>query len=185
MTPAEQDLSRRLDSGERLLWFGMPRQGVRFAAADFFLVPFSLAWCGFFVFWETMAIASRAPWPMALFGAPFLAVGLYFVVGRFFVDARVRARTYYGLTDRRVVIVAGLLSRRVVSLGLKDLGGMELTEHSDGSGTIAFGPQFPFAATFHGTSWPGMSRMKDRTFDQIESARDVHARIQQARDDLA
>ena len=35
-------------------------------------------------------------------GIPFLAIGLHFMFGRFLIDAKQRANTGYGVTDRRV-----------------------------------------------------------------------------------
>ncbi len=37
----------RLERGERLLWTGQPAQGLLLTAANGFLIPFSLVWCGF------------------------------------------------------------------------------------------------------------------------------------------
>ena len=63
------------------------------------MIPFSLLWCGFAVFWETMAM--RMPGPFfgpglffRLWGIPFVFVGLYFVFGRFFADALARSSSY-------------------------------------------------------------------------------------------
>lgn len=43
----------------------------------------------------------------ALWGVPFLAVGLYLAVGRFVVKARKRQKTLYAVTDQRVIEKSG------------------------------------------------------------------------------
>src|SRR3954463_10734812 len=101
---SESTLAQHLDSGERLLWSGQPRSGIRLRPQDAYLIPFSLVWGGFAIFWEFMAVtqSSKAPRPVGtvfpLFGLPFVLVGLYMIFGRFFFDARSRERTFYGVT---------------------------------------------------------------------------------------
>ena len=81
---------------------GVPAAGFGFTGADILLVPFSFVWCGFAVFWTVMA--GRAGGLFQLGGLMFVAIGLYFVAGRFFVDAWIRRGVAYALTDRRVLI---------------------------------------------------------------------------------
>jgi hypothetical protein len=68
---------------ETLLWTGRPDPAKHFGASDVFLVPFSLLWAGFAIFWLIAALVAGAPVPFALFGLPFVALGLYFIFGRF------------------------------------------------------------------------------------------------------
>ncbi|HEX4350926.1 MAG TPA: PH domain-containing protein, partial [Verrucomicrobiae bacterium] len=82
-----------MDSGEKLLWSGQPRQGLRLNISDVFVIPFSLLWCGFAIFWEANAVKGHSPFVLKLWGIPFVVIGLYMVFGRFFMDARTRVRT--------------------------------------------------------------------------------------------
>jgi hypothetical protein len=134
----EQQLTRELGRDERLLWSGTPRQGVMFRVSDAFLIPFSLFWCGFAIFWKAKVITGGAPWFFALWGMPFVLVGLYMVAGRFIADSAERKRMVYGLTNERVIIIHGLFKRVVKSLSLRSLGQVSLAERPDGTGTITF-----------------------------------------------
>jgi hypothetical protein len=83
-----------LAPGEDVLWTGTPKQGFMLHPFDALLIPFSLLWAGFAIFWETMAIKTGAPMFFWLWGVPFVLVGIYMTIGRFFYDRYVRARTF-------------------------------------------------------------------------------------------
>jgi hypothetical protein len=180
---AASEIEQELSPGERLVWSGQPRGGIQLRAVDWFAIPFSIFWCGFAIFWETMALTATAKTPgpvgiaFPLFGVPFVLIGLYLLLGRFFVDARVRGRTWYGVTNERVIIVSGLFYRRTKSLNLPTLSDLSLSERSDGSGTITFGPSLPFGARFGGM--PGAGQYGPPTFDTIDDAKNVDGLIRQ------
>jgi hypothetical protein len=184
------ELERELSPGERLVWSGQPRGGVRLRASDAVAIPFSIFWCGFAVLWEVIALlaSNRGGGLIALvfplFGVPFVVIGLYLLVGRFFVDAKARQRTFYGVTTERIVIVSGLFARRTRSLNLRTLGAMSLAERPDGSGTITFGPASPFGHWFAPGGWPGAAQFASASFEMIERAREVHDLIRQTQKSL-
>jgi hypothetical protein len=170
-----------VERGERQLWAGAPRQGVVLRPSDAFMIPFSLMWGGFAVFWETMAVRTGGPGFFPLFGLPFVAVGLYVTVGRFLVDARRRGRTSYFVTSNRVVIVGGAFTPETKSLSLATLTDVSMTERPDGSGTITFGAVNPRYAMYAGMSWPGMPQVP--SFEMIPDVRRVYSIIQSAQQD--
>lgn len=178
--PPEDVIRRELGPSEQLLWTGRPRQGVVLRAEDGLLIPFSIMWGGFAIFWEAAAIASDAPFFFALWGVPFVLVGLYIMVGRFWVDARQRAATVYGVTSERVVIVSGVFARGVKSLSIDTLTDVSLTERAGGGGTITFG-WVPFMHWWYaGAGWPGYGQRAVPNFDLPEGARGVYEIIRGA-----
>jgi hypothetical protein len=189
-TKPAAEIEQELSPGEQFVWSGQPRGGVRLRAADWFLIPFSIFWCGFAIFWEVGAlmVTAHAPDPFAvifpLFGVPFVVIGLYLVFGRFLVDARIRGRTFYGITNERIVIVRGLFARRTKSLNLRTLSDISLSERSDRSGTITFGPCYPFGYwSFFGMwpgMWPGAGQYCPPAFDMIDDAKKVYDLVRQA-----
>jgi hypothetical protein len=176
----DRELRPQLGPGEKLLWSGQPRRGLRLRATDALLIPFSLMWCGFAVFWELSVIKEGAPFWFRLWGIPFVLMGLYLIAGRFFVDAWQRGRTYYGLTSERILLVSAGFQREVKSLPLRNLPEVTLRERGDRSGTISFGP----ASATHGwlaeAPWPGMGKYLPPRFDMVENARLVYGQIQAA-----
>jgi len=187
---ADSELRHELAPEEKLIWSGQPRQGIFLRGSDAFLIPFSLMWGGFAIFWEVMAagalLATEERPPMGigiifpLFGLPFVLVGLYLILGRFFVDARQRAKTFYGLTNERAVIVSGLLGRKVKSLNLRTLTDISLSEKAGGRGTISFGPAHPLASWLGGSSWPGGGMYAPPSFQEIQDAKKVYDMIREA-----
>jgi hypothetical protein len=131
-------------------------------------------WGGFAIFWEAAVIYSDAPWFAKLWGVPFVLIGIYLMVGRFFVDAKRRTRTFYGFTRERAVIVSGLFVTRIKSVNLRTLAETTLEERADRSGTILFGP------TRGPERGPLDVRDTTTTFELIEEARSVYNRMRNA-----
>jgi hypothetical protein len=102
---ADGPFAPHLVDREKVLWVGRPDASKLFDATDRFLIPFSLVWGGFAIFWEATVIATGAPLFFVLFGLPFVAFGLYLIFGRFVQRRLVRRRTWYAVTDRRVLVL--------------------------------------------------------------------------------
>jgi hypothetical protein len=151
-----------------------------FRASDIFLVPFSLLWGGFAMFWEYSVLTQGAPIFFALFGIPFVVIGIYLIVGRFYAEAKQREKTFYAVTSERVLIISGLLQQKVKSLALRTLSDVSLTESKDGSGSISFGHSSPFSSMFGGMSWPGMEQFSGPHLDTIKNPKQVYQLIREA-----
>jgi hypothetical protein len=88
-----------LRPGEHVYWRGQPDSKKIIGSGDLFLVPFSLLWGGFAIFWEIEA--TRAGFYFgSVFGLAFVCIGLYFIFGRFFYKRWSRNRTRYCITDQ-------------------------------------------------------------------------------------
>jgi len=179
-------LDEYLDPDERLLWAGRPQQGILFRPSDAAMVPFSLLWAGFAFFWEFMAITggSRggrgggAPFFFVLWGIPFCLAGVYITVGRFFADALVRRRTWYGLTDRRAIIISGLASSGLTSIDLLTIDQVNMVKHVGGVGTIHFGPIAGYGPRGY-RSRRSFGFTDPSAFDHIDDVAEVYRLIRQ------
>ncbi|WP_157006271.1 PH domain-containing protein [Luteibacter yeojuensis] len=175
-------LKRQLGPGEWLAWSGTPRRGLLLRPSDALAIPFSLLWGGFVAFWEYSVLKGGAPAFFGLWGIPFILVGLYMIIGRFFADAFVRSRTAYGVTDQRAIIVSGLFTSEVKSLPLASMADITLSERPDRSGSIQFGNDaMPGRSLFVGVPWPGASKQLAPRFDLISDAKKVYDLILQSR----
>jgi hypothetical protein len=171
----ENELRPLLLADEKLIWTGKPKTGIVFRNSDVFLIPFSLFWAGFAVFWETSVLATGAPLPFALFGIPFIVVGLYITVGRFFLDARKRARTIYGITNDRIIISTGIFSTEVKSLNIRTLSDITISQKADYSGSITLGPTDLSTTMLRGMEWPGIKQAP--RLECIEDVKSVYDKI--------
>ena len=123
-----------LSGGEYVLWQGKPGK-VRlldpfYLSTALFAIPW-LAFCGY---WEYMAIRSGGNF-MVLWGVPFILVGLYMLVGRPLNAIRLRGRTCYVITNRKLLIRAG---QHIQVFDGRDLPPMDIHLNRDGTGTILF-----------------------------------------------
>ena len=139
--PTPQGWDTYLDRGEKLLWEGAPRAGLRFRGSDIFLSLFGSFFFLFAVFWMYMASgAMDAPGGIGivfpLFGLPFVAVGFYLMVGRFFWDSFARSRTRYALTNKRAIVATSAVGRKLKSWPI--LSGTRLEYEPGDEATIWF-----------------------------------------------
>ena|SRR5271168_3399446 len=142
---ASMKLQPELMSGESILWAGMPNPSVIFHSTDWALVPFSLLWGGFAIFWEAGVAGwwgknSGQPWGFGmLFGAAFVVMGQYFIWGRFVMDAWLKRRTYYAITDRRVLLVQEGFKRKTRAVYLDSI--TETQREGSSTGSLWLGPK--------------------------------------------
>jgi hypothetical protein len=128
--------------GERIVWSGRPERYRLFRPADAYLIPFSVLWGGFAIFWESSALTMGAPGFFALWGVPFVAIGLYLIFFRFVVRARSLRMARYLVTNSRVIVSGGFTGQNRAETWLTRLDPPIVKERPDGSGDLAFG-SFP------------------------------------------
>lgn len=140
-----------ITAGEQILWKGTPGKGHLFLPSDLFMIPFSIFWCGFAFFWEYMALSNGAPFFFALFGLPFIAVGLYITVGRFIWKAYIRKRTAYVITNRKIIRKQG---SKVDTLEKSAIMNTDMKLYADGHGTIILNNYTYYGNRRHGYGRP-------------------------------
>ncbi len=184
-----------LSPGEKVLWSGQPpRKLLIFRASDLALLPFALIWTGFSLFWEVMALASVFsdgfdPFTLCfpLFGVPFVLIGVYLLFGRFVMDVFTRRRTYYALTDRRVLVLTTLRDRNVISMPLHKIDSVAIAIHRDSLGTLTFqsgNSQDSGSRKTYYASNGVMTSGGGPVFDHIESPKTVYDLVLEAQEEL-
>ena len=174
----QQAFTSYLQPNELIQWVGRPPSGLLFRKSDALMIPFSLLWGSFAVFWETTAYNSGAPGFFLLFGGFFVLIGLYITIGRFGYDIWRRQNTVYGLTGERALILSGIFSQSVKSINLKNTPEVSLEQKPNGYGTITFGSTLPYRSFIGNSSMPGYGQSATPCFEMIENVTSVYQIIQ-------
>ena len=152
-----------LGRDEHVLWRGMPDSSRWLYPQDAVLIPFSVMWGGFAIFWEASVLTS----PKGSGGAVFdlwgsrRGGGLYLIFGRFFVRRWMRRRTLYAVTDRRALLISPTFrgGRQVTSVWLGAFPPLEKRIGRSGRGTIWVGTFRAGQRLLAGDGgWPGGGR---------------------------
>ena len=153
----EQNLLQgELLPGESVTWSGKPNPHIIFHPNDWYLIPFSLLWGGFAIFWELGASGhggfreSNPSWFMMLWGVPFVLIGQYFIWGRFFYTAWKKRRLIYAITNRRVIVLVKPPQAKTISAYLEAIPSTEKTIRPNGIGTLIFGQTPPIWSSGRG-----------------------------------
>jgi hypothetical protein len=134
-----QHFEAELLPGEKLLWTGRPEPSVLFTPMDLFLVPFSLLWGGGVISIFVVGLMDDTGDPIfQIISTLFAMMGLYLIVGRFLVKRWAKNRTFYAVTDRRVVSLRKGFSRSVHAAFLHSIPSVAKRERRSGIGTLIF-----------------------------------------------
>jgi hypothetical protein len=178
---AQQIIREHLSSDERLIWCGRPKQGILFRAYDATFIPASLLLSLIVVSSAISAIKEPEPFgpfyfPIILF--PLALLAFYLLIARFIFDILNRRRTYYGLTEGTAVIVSGRHGQKISLVTIWPYTKVELSEYSDGFGTIRFEPAEGRVWIWQDAiGWPDRKPLK---FERIENAKTVYDMIRRA-----
>jgi hypothetical protein len=188
---SDQRVAEALVPGEHVLWSDKPDDRRWFYPEDLVLVPFSLLWGGFAIFWEVSVLASisthggtGARFLFSLWGVPFVVIGLYLIFGRLLARRWLRRGSQYVLTDRRVLSFSpswrGATHVKMIWLGSSPP--LEKHIRENGQGTLCIG-QTVAGQRWIGSSsgWPGGAMMRGSAIIlvDISDAADVYRRIVQ------
>lgn len=122
-----------LEADEYILWQGKPERVSFFRKESIFTIPFGLF---FFVFACSWCFGASAFSPFfALFGLPFMAVGLYVAFGSGIHRAIILSSTEYAITNKKLIRVS---KNRVDTVRAEKIGELKIEMHSNGTGTITF-----------------------------------------------
>lgn len=135
---ATEAIEPYLEPGEALIWTGQPKEGVVFEVADVFKSLYMILWLlvGWFIVKPAFFAQPLLAVPIASF---FIAVFLLLGIARFFIDAALRKKTFYGLTDKRIIIISNAPFETVRSVYLDQKPKIDFLPNMDDTATIDLG----------------------------------------------
>ena len=167
---------------EKILWAGQPRKKI-FARADFWIIPFSLIWggiaslIGFFLFITESIV-------FMVIGVFILFFGLYSIFGRFIYKIWKQTRTYYAVTNRRILILTNTWSKHMETAFIDTLPAINKWINSRGRGTIKFGNTSFWGSMYENTGLEFMMMGLGREaplFYNIDDAKKVYDLVTELR----
>jgi len=135
-------IPKELDPDEQVLWWAQPKLS-RFARQALPAFLFAIPWTAFAVFWMCGAAGFQVPdfsegrHFFALFGLPFVLVGLAMLSSPLWMMRKAR-RTVYVVTQSRAILFEGGWGTTIRSFGPEKLTEMIRRENRDGSGDLLF-----------------------------------------------
>lgn len=171
-----------LSPREELIWVGQPWQGVRFYQEDWFMVPLSVGAGGTLVFMGAQAMTAPT-FSVNLIGLMLLLPALYGIVGRFVMDAYLRSKTYYALTNRRVLIHFDGAGITTTSFDLLSLANLRVETGGTTRGTVYLNdlPYGVSAPASRGIPFWGSGIKPPPALEMIPDAQQLYEMIQDIR----
>jgi hypothetical protein len=163
----EKEFKDIINENEQLIWSGKPKNGLIFGVEDLFLIPFSIIWLGFILFF--IIIAEQTPTFFSLLAIPFIIVGVYLLVVRFYIDKWKRDKTLYGLTNKNIIIK---YQNEIKIININSLSNISIEVLKNGLGTITFGHIHPYNNWYKKLGWPGLKLVP--AFELIPNVKEVY-----------
>src|SRR5437899_1428225 len=98
-----QAITPQLDPDEKVIWCARLRQGLFLRAADVINIVLSVLGTGLAIMLVDQA---RTQNRLGFFVTVIALSALYWLIGRFFLGAWQRSKTYYVATDRQVIVAS-------------------------------------------------------------------------------
>jgi hypothetical protein len=122
---------------EKILWTGQPKKGFVFSGEDIFWILVGLFFIGAVSFMGYNTDLFFIIF-LIIFTLPFVLIGLYLVFGIIIYKNYQKKRTYYAVTNQRIIILINSSNKIVESILINQIPVLKKTVKNDGSGTIQF-----------------------------------------------
>jgi hypothetical protein len=174
---ATEIINQSLQLEETLIWAGQPKKGLVFEVVDIFKTIFILLFVAF-VFFAVRFLSDISILLAAPIGVLFFSAAFILGVGRFFIDAELRKKTFYGVTDKRIIIISKMYPKKVQSVYFNTKPKIKFLPNMDDTSTIDIGLKETTGSGRGGISWFPNSKGYSYLY-RISEANFVHKRIKE------
>ena len=174
---ATEIINQSLQHEEILIWAGQPKKGLVFEAVDIFKTIFIVIFVGF-VFFALRLLSDISILLAIPIGVLFFPAALILGIGRFFIDAELRKKTFYGVTDQRIIVISKMYPKKVQSVYFYTKPKIEFLQNMDDTSTIDIGLKEPTGSGQGGISWFPNSKGYSYLY-RISEANFVHKKIKE------
>lgn len=153
-----------LAPGEDLLWVGQPEPGGWMPGGNPAILMFALMWLTITLIWYGIVVALGGFIFYMVVGLPFLAIGFWLLFGAPTYALWQRRHTYYGVTDKRLLILQQMRHKVLTALEITGIKETHSIIQPDGVGDVHF-----------------MLRGRSASFEKIADAQQVAALVNRLR----
>jgi hypothetical protein len=147
---------------EKILWIGKPEKKFILEKGDVVLALFGLLCIGTSLFILKVFITSGYLFRTSL-GLIFSLAGLYLLFGRYYNNNYEKKRTFYAVTNQRVLIITHIYTKNVIAKFINQIPVIIKNVRKDGIGTIEF-DNYPYSTSgenINNTNMPIFHDIKD------------------------
>ncbi|MGC4102870.1 hypothetical protein [Ferruginibacter sp.] len=178
---AAKNMEPYLEQDETLLWAGQPKKGIVFEPADILNIIFVIALI-IFTYFACHALAKISLLLAIVIAVIFGSICILLGFVRFFIDASLRSKTFYGLTNKRIIIKAPGNYTTVQSVYFSSKPRIEFLPNIDDTSTIDIGLKSPSTGKT-GISWIPNEKATISLY-KLTDANLVHQKIKELMSDL-
>ena len=174
---ATEIINQSLQPEETLIWAGQPKKGLVFEVVDIFKTIFIVLFAGF-VFFAVRLLSDISILLAIPIGVLFFSAAFILGIGRFFIDAGLRKKTFYGVTDKRIIIISKMYPKKVQSVYFDTQPKIKFLPNLDETSTIDIGLKEPPGSRRGGISWFPNSKGYSYLY-RISEGNFVHKKIKE------
>lgn len=174
---AANHIKKYLEGDEILIWAGQPQKGIVFEISDVFKTMFIIVFFAF-TYFAIKLLAGISLLIAIPIGIVFIAGGMLLGIGRFIIDAALRKKTFYGLTNKRIIINSNIAHKKIQSVHFSSKPKIEFLPNLNGTSTIDIGIKEATRATGIGLKW--IPNVKGYTYlYRITEGEQAHQKIRE------